>query len=257
MRLALTREISPAFARCELTHLARHPIDLVRAREQHAAYEGALADAGCEVRRLESDDTMPDAVFVEDTAVVVDEIAVVARPGAASRRGEPAAVADALAAFRPVRRIESPGTLDGGDVLIMGRRVFVGASGRSNASGREQLRQALEPFGYVVVDVPLDGCLHLKSAVGDIGDALLLMNRAWASPNPFVDFVILDVHPDEPFAANTLRIRGRVIYPVTFPRTRQRIEARGLEVLTVDVSELQKAEGAVTCCSVVFDGRAR
>ncbi len=257
MRVALTRDISPAFARCELTHLARQPIDLRRAREQHAAYERALGDAGCEVRRLESDDTMPDAVFVEDTAVVVDEIAVVARPGAESRRGEPTAVADALAPFRTARWIEAPGTLDGGDVLVMGRRVFVGASTRSNASGREQLRQALEPFGYVVVDVPLDGCLHLKSAVSDIGDAQLLMNPAWVSRDPFVDFQVLDVDPEEPFAANSLRIRGRVIYPVAFPRTRQRIEARGLEVLAVDVSELQKAEGAVTCCSVVFDGRTR
>lgn len=257
MRLALTREISPAFTRCELTHLPRVPIDLALARDQHAAYEHALADAGCDVRRLDCGDDMPDAVFIEDVALVFDELAVVARPGAPSRRDETAAVADALAGYRPVRWIEAPGTLDGGDVLTLGRRVFLGVTGRSNRSGREQLRQILEAYGYLVVDVPVEGCLHLKSAVTGIGDALLLMNRAWVPSEPFADFDILDVAPMEPFGANALRIRGSVIYPVSFPRTRRRIEARGLQVLPVDVSELQKAEGAVTCCSVVFDGRAR
>jgi dimethylargininase len=257
MRVALTRDISPAFARCELTHLARRPIDVALARAQHAAYEEALSDAGCEVRRLESDPTMPDAVFVEDAAVVLDEVAVVTRPGAESRRGEPAAVADALAECRPVRRIEPPGTLDGGDVLVTGRRVFVGASSRSNASGRGQLRQILEPLGYAVVDVPVDGCLHLKSAVTDVGDTLLLMNRAWVPREAFPDFEVLDVAPGEPHAANALRIFEHLIYPVSFPHTRRRLEACGLEVLAVDVSELQKAEGAVTCCSVVFEGRTR
>jgi dimethylargininase len=257
MRLALTRDVSSAFARCELTHLARQPIDIALARAQHAAYEQALVEAGCEVRRLDADDTMPDAVFVEDAAVVVDDVAVVTRPGAASRRGEPGAVADALAAFRPVRWIEPPGTLEGGDVLVMGRRVFVGASSRSNRSGRDQLRQILQPHGYVVVDVPVDGCLHLKSAVTGVGDALLLMNTAWIPREPFLEFDVLDVAPEEPHAANALRIRGHVIYPEAFPRTRRRLEARGLEVLAVDVSELQKGEGAVTCCSLVFDGRTR
>ncbi len=257
MRLALTRDISPAFSRCQLTHLARRPIDLDLARRQHAAYEGALADAGCEVRRLDASDDMPDAVFIEDVAVVFDEVAIVARPGAPSRRGEPAAVADLLAAYRPVRRIEPPGTLDGGDVLAMGRRVFVGASARTNVSGIEQLRQILAPHGCSVVDVPVAGCLHLKSAVTGIGDALLLMNGGWVPREPFADFDIVDVDPMEPSAANALRIRGRVIYPVSFPRTRRRIEARGLDVMAIDVSELQKAEGAVTCCSLILDGRAR
>jgi dimethylargininase len=243
MRLALTRELSPEFSRCELTHLARQPIDLDLARDQHAAYEQALADAGCEVRRLDTPEGMPDAVFVEDVAVVLDEVAIVTRPGAPSRRGEPTAVGDALAAYRSVRRIEAPGTLDGGDVLVVGRRVFVGASGRSNASGIEQLRQILAPHGYVVVAVPVIGCLHLKSAVTPIGDALLLMN-------PACD--VLDVDPLEPFGANALRIRGRAIYPSSFPRTRRRLESQGLIVTEVDVSELQKAEGAVTCCSIIL-----
>ena len=252
MRLALTRDVSSAFAACELTHLVRQPIDVARARVQHEAYERALADAGCEVQRLESAHDMPDAVFIEDVAVVVGEVAVVTRPGAGSRRGEPAAVADALAAFRTVRRIEAPGTLDGGDVLVTGRRVFVGASQRSNASGIAQLRQILAPFGYVVVDVPISRCLHLKSAVTALGDALLLMNQAWAPRDVFEGFDVLDVDPGEPMAANALRIRGRVIYPESFPRTRRRIEACGLDVLSVDVSELQKAEGGVTCCSLLF-----
>jgi dimethylargininase len=252
MLLALTRDVNPSFNRCELTHLSRQPIDVALAREQHAAYERALADAGCDVRRLDAGDDLPDSVFIEDTAVVVDEMAIVGRPGVASRRGEPAAVADALAAYRPVRWIEAPGVLEGGDVLIMGRRVFVGSSGRTNASGVEQLRQLLESIGYTVIAVPVSGCLHLKSAVSAIGDALVLMNSAWVPREPFGDCDVVEVDPAEPYAANAVRIRGRVVYPASFPQTRRAIEASGLEVSVVDVSELQKAEGAVTCCSVIF-----
>jgi dimethylargininase len=252
MQIALTREVSGALARCELSYAARQPIDPARARAQHAAYERALADAGCEVRRLAAGDDLPDAVFIEDAAIVLDEIAIVARPGVVSRRGETSAVADALAAYRAVRWVEAPGTLEGGDVLVMGRQVFVGESRRTNASGIEQLRQIVATYGYVVVTVPVAGCLHLKSAVSGIGDAHVLMNPAWVAREAFGDLSVVEADPLEPLAANALRIRGRVIYPASFPRTRRRIEALGLVVDAVDVSELQKAEGAVTCCSILF-----
>ena len=162
--IALTREISPALADCELTHLAREPVDVARARRQHAVYEQALAALGCTVHRLAAGDDMPDSVFIEDTAVVVDEVAVITRPGAPSRRAETAAVADALAPYRPLVRIDPPGTLDGGDVLVAGRTVFAGRSARTNDAGIEQLRGALAGFGYTVQAVPVDGCLHLKTA---------------------------------------------------------------------------------------------
>lgn len=252
--IALTREISPALAECELTHLARTPIDVERARQQHAAYEHALAEAGCEVRRLPADDGMPDSVFIEDTAVVLDEVAVITRPGAPSRRTETAAVEDALAAHRPLVRIQAPGTLDGGDVLVADRTVFVGRSARTNEAGIGQMRDALAPFGYEVRAVPVDGCLHLMTAVTRVADGVLLINRDWAPANASAGWELVDIDPAEPFAANALLVVGRVIYPTDFPRTLERLRARGIDVLPVPADELAKAEGGVTCCSLIFRG---
>lgn len=250
--IALTREISPALEHCELTHLAREPIDVERARRQHDAYERALAELGCAVRRLPAGADMPDSVFIEDTAVVVDEVAVITRPGAASRRAETAAVADALAAYRPVVRLQAPATLDGGDVLVVDRTVFVGRSARTNEAGIEALRGALSEFGYDVRAVPVHGCLHLKTAVTGVGGGRLLINRAWVPADAFAGWELVDVDEDEPFAANVLPVAGRIIFPEAFPRTRARLEALGLDLVTVPADELAKAEGAVTCCSLVF-----
>jgi dimethylargininase len=254
MLIAITREVSPALERCELTHLARTPIDLDRARAQHDTYEQCLVEAVCPVERLTADGTMPDSVFVEDIAVVFDELALITRPGAASRRVETPAVAEALARYRPLRYIEWPGTVDGGDVLVAGQRVFVGRSSRTNADGIEQMRHILEPYGYTVEGAGVTGCLHLKSAVTAVGADLLLMNRAWTEADRFSGFAIVDVDPAEPYAANALCVGDLLIFPAAFPLTQRRLEARGLQVRTVDVSEFAKAEGGVTCCSLVFDG---
>ena len=250
--IALTRDVSPALARCELTHLERTPIDLELARAQHDAYERCLADAGCVVQRVEAAVDMPDSVFIEDTALVFDELAVITRPGAPSRRDETVAVAEAVARHRPVRRIEPPGTLDGGDVLVVGRTVFVGVSGRSNTAGVGQLRCTLRPLGYDVREVAVQGCLHLKSAVTAASEELLLMNPAWIPDADLRDFDVLEVPAEEPYGANVLRLADRVIHAAAFPRTRARLEARGVRVESVDLSELAKAEGAVTCCSILI-----
>ena len=252
MLLALTRDLSPAIGRCELTHLERAPIDLPLARAQHAAYEACLASAGCRVERLAAGPEMPDSVFIEDTAVVFDEVAILTRPGAVSRRMETAAVADALRPHRPLFHVEAPGTVDGGDVLVVGRACFVGRSSRTNDAGIAQMRGVLAPYGYEVTTIEVRGCLHLKSAATAVGDDLLLMNSAWLPLAPFRALDRIDVHADEPSAANALRVGGWVIYPTSFPRTLERLERRGLLVLTVDASEVAKAEGAVTCCSLVF-----
>ncbi len=250
--IALTRDISPALEHCELTHLERAPIDLARAREQHEAYERALAELGCDVRRLPAGDDMPDSVFIEDTAIVLDEVAVITRPGAASRRGETAAVADALAAHRKLVRLDAPARLDGGDVMVVDRALFVGRSERTNMTGIRQLRDALRRYGYTVQAVPVHGCLHLKTAVTSLGDGRLLINRDWVPADAFAGYELIDVDADEPFAANALRIGDRVVYPTDFPRTHERLEAAGMDVVTVPADELAKAEGAVTCCSLVF-----
>lgn len=254
MLMALTREISSAFQSCELTHLPRVPIDLDRARAQHAAYEWALVEAGCTVRRLDSGPNMPDAVFVEDIAVVLDEGAVICRPGAESRRAETPGVVEALTRHgRSLQQIQAPGVLDGGDVLVFGRHVFVGSSARTNRAGIDQLVHILGPVGYTVRAVPVRGCLHLKSAVTAVGADIVLINREWVSADAFAGLSLLDIDPQEPHAANALAIGDVVLYPTSCPRTRERLERRGLRVQPVDVDELQKAEGAVTCCSLIFE----
>ena len=250
--IAITREVSASLARCELSFVERVPIDLGLARVQHRAYCDALAALGCEVVALPADEAHPDAVFVEDVAVVIDEVAVMTRPGAPSRRGEGDAVAMALAPYRTLRAIEAPGTLDGGDVLRIGRRVFVGESARSNADGIAQLRAILAPHGCSVEGVPTRGCLHLKSAVTALDDDTVLLQPAWVDRAPFAGYRIVEVDPAEEHAANALRVGARVISPACFPRTHARMRAAGFEVVPVDVSELQKAEGAVTCCSLVL-----
>jgi dimethylargininase len=249
--IALTRAISPAIGRCELTHVTRRPIDLTLARAQHAAYEDALRAAGCRIEQVSAAPDMPDSVFIEDAALVFDELAIVTRPGAESRRGETPAVADALGKYRELRYVEPPATVDGGDVLVIGRRVFVGRSERTNGAGCEQLQRILTSYAYEVVAVPVHGCLHLKSAVTAVGNDLLLANPQWLPLDSFVAFDRVDVHPREPGAANALRIESRVIYSTSFPRTLELLRRRGLDVRTVDTSEVEKAEGALTCCSLV------
>jgi dimethylargininase len=250
---AIVRDISSSLAQCELSFVERRPIDLGRARAQHRDYCSALESLSCKLLRVPALDAMADAVFVEDTAVVMDEVAVMTRPGAVSRRGEGASVAAALSAHRELLAIAEPGTLDGGDVLRIGRRVFVGQSARSNAEGIAQLRALLAPYGYSVEGVPTRGCLHLKSAVTQVADDTVLIQSAWVDPAVFADYRRVEVDPGEEHAANALRIGAGVVYPANFPRTRERMENAGIAVAAVDVSELQKAEGATTCCSIVFE----
>ena len=251
-QVAMTRGVSPTMARCELTHLGRRTVDVARAERQHAAYEACLVSLGCRLERLPADPDLPDCVFIEDTAVVVAEAAVITHPGAPSRQRETAAVAGALARFRTLFRIEAPGALDGGDVLQVDRVLYVGASGRTNAAGIAQLAGLLRPFGYAVVPVAMSGCLHLKTAVTAVTDGTLLVNRSWVDTAAFAGFQLVDVDPAEPWGANALRVGDALVYPAAFPRTRERLEALGLDVRTVAVDELAKAEGAVTCCSLIF-----
>jgi dimethylargininase len=250
--IAITRGVSPAIVRCELTHVARLPIDPVKAAAQHVEYERALTRMGCSVQRLDTEPDLPDSVFVEDMAVVLDELAVVMRPGAESRRPEVPRVAAALARHRRTTNIEAPGTMDGGDVLVLGQTIFIGETARTNAAAIEQFREIVSPLGYDVRSVPVRRCLHLKSAATAVDDYTLLVNRAWLPADRFADYDLVDVDASEPAAANVVRVGQRLLYSAAYPRTRERLEARGCEVTAVDVSEIAKAEGAVTCCSLIF-----
>lgn len=253
MRYAITRRIGAGLADCLLTHVDRQPIDIELARRQHEAYERLLDELGYRLRSLPADPLQPDSVFVEDAAVVLDEVAIVTRPGAAARRPETAAVAEALEPHRRLLCIESPATLDGGDVLRLGRTLWVGRTERTSEAGVEQLRTLVAPLGYEVAAIPVLGCLHLKSAVTEVGEGTLLLNPRWVDGAAFGDCRRLEVDPAEPMAANALRAGGAVVMPEHHPRTRRRLERRGLDVRPVAATEVAKAEGGVTCCSLLVE----
>src|SRR5512140_2147143 len=249
MKTAILREVSSSIGRCELTHIPREPIAVDVARAQHRSYERLLVSLGCSVVLLPEEPDLPDAVFVEDTAIVLPELAIITRPGAPSRQPETASIASTLGRYRQIVQVEEPGTIDGGDVLVVGKTLFIGDSQRSNDHAVEQITSVLHPLGYTVRTVPVTGCLHLKSAVTRCGLNLLLVNPEWVDPARFGGRPIIEIDPAEPHAANGLLLDGGVIYPVAFPRTGKRLRAREIVVHEVDLAELAKAEGAVTCCS--------
>jgi dimethylargininase len=253
MLQALTRQVSTTFAACELTFLDRQPIDVAKALEQHRAYEACLASLGVHVFSLPAQPSLPDGVFVEDQAIVLDELAIIARPGAESRRGETESIAQALASFRDLRHIREPGTLEGGDVVRVGKTLYVGLSRRTNREGIAQLEEHLAPFGYGVVPVEVDGCLHLKSGACWAGGDVILANSQWVDIAQFRTFRIIEVPDDELSAADVLPVGDTLLVPSNFVQTREILEAAGINVLPIDVSELQKAEAGVTCMSLLFE----
>jgi dimethylargininase len=252
MLTAITRAVSSAIVHCELSFIDRKPIDLVRAQEQHRAYEKLLEKLGASVISLPAEPELPDSMFVEDPAIVLDELAVILPLGTETRRREAASLAQALSRFRKLEYVALPGTLEGGDVLRIGRKVFVGLTKRSNGEGIRQLAAILSAHNYEVLTVPVTGCLHLKSAVTHLGRNTLLANRPWFDTTAFAGYDWIDVDPAEPHAANALALGDTIIFPASFPRTRARIEAFGFHVTPLDISELQKAESGLTCSSLLF-----
>lgn len=250
--VAVTRELTAAIGNCELTFLHRSAIDFGLAQQQHRDYQSALSSLGCEVVVVPAPPGLADSVFIEDTALVLDDIAVMLRPGVASRQPEVAGVAEVLQQYKPLKAIEPPGTIDGGDLLRVGNRIFAGLSTRSNQSGIQQLRDIVSDFGMTVETVETTKCLHLKSAVSEVAPGTLLINTDWISSLAFKDFEMIPVDKEETHAANALRIGKNLIYPSSFPRTMDALVDRGIDVIPVDLTELQKAEGAVTCCSLIF-----
>lgn len=250
--IALTRAVPPSICGCELTHLSREPIDHALAVEQHGRYEDALREVGATVTRIRELDTLPDCVFVEDTALVFDDIAVMTRPGALKRREEVASVREVLEAYRPIAAIEEPATLDGGDVLVLDKDVYVGLTARSNLSGMQQLRAIVAPLGYAVHGVPVQGCLHLKSAVTRAGGRLLVANPAWVDPGLFTGWDVVPVDLREPHAANVLWLGDATIVAESYQRTNAALARESdSRLIPVPASELAKAEGGVTCCSLL------
>jgi dimethylargininase len=259
MPVAITRQVSPAINRCELTHIAREPIDYERACAQHRQYEDALRLLGMDVISLNMEPDLPDSVFVEDVALVLDECAIMLNPGAPSRRLEVASVEKALAPYRDIFRVQPPGTVDGGDILKVGRTTYVGMSSRSTENAIGQIKAILEPHNlkvtgnYELRAVSVTGCLHLKSAVTQVSKDTLLVNPHWVSQADFPGMQFIEVDPSEPYAANAVLVGGTIIYPSSFPKTQMKLQAAGIRMIIVEADELAKAEGAVTCCSLIFN----
>jgi dimethylargininase len=252
MTIAITRDVSPRFNECEITHIERTPIDVEVARAQHHEYVKALASLGCQVVELPAEADLPDSVFVEDTAFILDEVAVITRPGADSRKAETDSIIRALSPHRALVHVTEPATVDGGDVLVLGKNIYVGISTRSNNAAIRQLQELLDVYGYKVSGVEMHDCLHLKTAVTKVDENTLLINPNWVDNFHFKDFDWIIVDPSEPFAANCLPVNGHIIYPTSFPKTRAKLESRGYKIKAVTVDELAKAEGAVTCCSLII-----
>jgi dimethylargininase len=252
MPTAITRQVSPRFEECEITHIERTPIDLDVARAQHHEYTQLLKALGCAVIELPAEPDLPDSVFVEDTAFILPELAIITRPGADSRKPETKSILHALTPLIQTIQLQAPATLDGGDVLVLGKNIYVGLSTRSTPAAVDQLHEILGKYGYSVTGVQLHDCLHLKTAVTRVDNKTLLINPNWVDTHHFEEFNWIEVDSSEPLAANCLPIGDFIIFPTAFPKTRAKLEGAGFKVVTVDVSELAKAEGAVTCCSLII-----
>ena len=249
---AFTRAVSPRLAECVTTQEGR--VDVARAVAQHAAYESALAAAGLEVRRLAPLDDFPDAVFVEDTALLLGGHAVILRPGAASRAGETESTCAGLGDSFTVHRLDD-GHVDGGDVLRIGRTLHVGLSSRTDEAGLRALAETVAPLGYDVVPVPVAGGLHLKSAATCVA-GLLVHNPDWVSPSYFTGVEPLAVAKGEALGGNVLLAGETLLAAADSPRTAEALAARGFDVVTLDISEMRKADAALTCMSLIGDPRA-
>jgi dimethylargininase len=251
--IALVRKPGLELERCALTFRRREPIDVARAREQHETYAAALERLGVEVQCLPRLPRSPDATFVEDTAVVFGELAVLARPAPEHRRGEVASVREALAAHRPLLELAAPATLDGGDVLACEELIFVGQSRRTNHLALKTLAHALLDHGYMVKAVEVRASLHLKTAATYLGEDRLLAHRAWLPAGRLQGLEVVEVHPDEPFGANVLRLGETVLVSQSFPRTAERLDRLGYRVEALELGELEKAEAGITCLGLLFE----
>jgi len=250
--IALTHVPSPNMQSCERTFVPQAAIDFARARAQHAAYCQALRDCRAKVVTLNVNEPLADATFIEDTAIVLDEVAVLCSMGAASRRGEPARIEPVLREYREIARIEPPATIEGGDVLRVGRTFLVGQSCRTNAAGIKLLTALGSRYGYQVTPIPVRGCLHLKTACTALADGRLLVNPAWIDATALAGYELVSVPEAEPWGANVALVRSKVLLAAAHVQTAELIDGLGFTVQAIELSEFAKAEGGVTCLSLLI-----
>lgn len=250
MNAVITHAVSPSIQDCALTFMNRAAIDYHKACEQHEAYCTMLERLGCAVIHLSDNLSYPDSVFIEDPAIVLDELAILTNMGSGSRRHEPRAIAEQLMKYRTLARIETPGTLEGGDVARLGRTLVVGRSNRTNDEGIDQLQSIVAPFGYRVLRVNVDKCLHLKTGCTPLTTDTFLYNPAWIDRTELSEFDVIEVDPAEPWAANIIAVNGSVCMHSGFEKTAVTLEKAGFELAFTDISEFQKAEGGLSCLSI-------
>lgn len=252
MLTAITHKPSPHLNNCELTFLSAQQIDYQKAQTQHKNYCKMLSDLGANVITLDENLEMPDCAFVEDTAIVFDEIAIITSMGVSSRRGETKVIEKKLEEFRPVKKIELPAQIEGGDVLQIGKSLFVGNSSRTNLEGIEALREIVTSFGYKVFAVEVRGSLHLTTACTALDAETILVNPEWIQTEVFKDLRKINLPQNEPFAANILRIGKTICIHSEFTETAEKIEKLGYKIRQINISEFLKAEAGLTCLSLVF-----
>lgn len=253
MLTALTRAVSSRINECELTFIDRQTIDIERALRQHKNYQQLLKSLGLNVIELPADDRCPDCCFIEDTALVLDELAIATRPGSDARRAEVAGVLPTIATQRKIVQVQPPATLEAGDVLRIGRDLFIGITSRTNREGIEFVRKHVAPHGYKVHGVAVPGALHLKSVCTAVNECTILADSSRIDIAPFAAYELIEVPQDEWMAANVLLVNGTVCMHEGFHKTLAQLRERQIRVRTVDISEFLKAEAGLTCMSIIFD----
>jgi dimethylargininase len=249
---AIARKPGKNFARGLTTTLNSEPADYGLMLKQHEAYLAALSGAGLEVIVLDPQPDYPDAHFVEDTAVVTPNVAVITIPGAAARQGEEESIIPVIADFRRIERIQTPGTVDGGDVLQVGNHFFIGISERTNRQGAEQLGQILRRYDHTWTPVAVGAGLHFKSSVNYVGQNTLLVTPDFAAKEQLQGYDHLVLDRSETYAANTLLVNDHLLIPAGYPKTQRQLETLGLDMVELEVSEVQKMDGGLTCMSLRF-----
>jgi dimethylargininase len=224
--------------------------DYQRLLAQHEAYRSAFHDLGIDTVLLPAEPAYPDSYFVEDAAVVLPEVAIITRPGADSRRGEAALIEPVVARYRPLERIDPPGALEGGDVLVVGKQIFVGLSERSNRAGFDQFAGIVSRCGYACTPINVQAGLHLKSSLNALSEDTLLVSEDFAGLECLASYRRVVVHADESYACNVLRINKRLLIPAGFPGVKQELESLGFHLIELDMSEVQKMDGGLTCLSL-------
>lgn len=249
----LTHVPSSNLNNCELTYLDSERIDIKKALIEHNSYCNMIKECGANVNIIEDNIDLADSVFVEDPIIVFDEVAIVTSMGVESRRKESQVLKDYFSKIREIKEIKLPSKIEGGDVLVIDKKVFVGLSPRTNESAIEELKNILKPYGYIVQSVKVDGCLHLKTGCTALDDKTILLNPNWVDVEVFSDYKIINIPSDEPFGANIMKINEYICMNEAFPKSIELVKALGYKVKTTDISEFVKAEAGLTCMSVRYN----